>query len=250
MPIPIKLDRHMFLSDLNLREGLKAKKRVTGLVLAVILSFVGELVHFVAMWSRCGWRCWQRQYQWEWWDENHEFEKRWTSNTLGTRGDGNKILYLFVDILIPVRGMLGIIVKNNKEMPSLLGSDTDSASSQSGLPRLNMGLPSSIDRLSGTSFSTSSSSSSSLHHSDHYPRLDYGARSCVHQLLSEPAALRKDVEQLPTGVLPGEQCLLFMWFIQSRSWPFKNVRKKKVNSVNSRELPMSKPPQKTRKKCK
>ena len=96
---------YMFWSDLNLREGLKAKKRVTGLVLAVILSFVGELVHFVAMWSRCGWRCWQRQYQWQWWDENHEFEKRWTSNTLGPRGDGNKILYLFVDILIPVHNV-------------------------------------------------------------------------------------------------------------------------------------------------
>ena len=40
---------YIFLSDLNLREGLKAKKRVTGLVLAVILSFVGELVHFVAI---------------------------------------------------------------------------------------------------------------------------------------------------------------------------------------------------------
>ena len=40
---------YMFLYDLNLREGLKAKKRVTGLVLAVILSFVGELVHFVAL---------------------------------------------------------------------------------------------------------------------------------------------------------------------------------------------------------
>ena len=30
-------------SYIIIREGLKAKKRVTGLVLAVILSFVGEL---------------------------------------------------------------------------------------------------------------------------------------------------------------------------------------------------------------
>ena len=59
--------------DLILREGLKAKKRVTGLVLAVILSFVGELVH-LAIWSRCGWRCWQRQYQWQCW-ESWDWEK-------------------------------------------------------------------------------------------------------------------------------------------------------------------------------
>ena len=49
MPRSIKLDYQMFSPDPNLREGLKAKKRVTGLVLAVILSFVGELVRLVAI---------------------------------------------------------------------------------------------------------------------------------------------------------------------------------------------------------
>ena len=47
-------------------------------------------------------------------------------------------------------------------MPSLLGSDTNGASSQGGVPWVHMGLPSSVDRLSGTSSSTSSSSLSSL----------------------------------------------------------------------------------------
>ena len=37
----MKLERDS--SYIIIREGLKAKKRVTGLVLAVILSFVGEL---------------------------------------------------------------------------------------------------------------------------------------------------------------------------------------------------------------
>ena len=63
--------------------------------------------------------------------------------------------HTFVDILIT--GSSERNVKNNRaneEMPSLLGSDTNGASSQGGVPRLHMGLPSSVDRLSGTSSST------------------------------------------------------------------------------------------------
>ena len=217
----------MFWSDLPLREGLKAKKRVTGLVLAVILSFVGELVQ-LAMWACV---------------LSNMIAMRMTMLTATMSMTVLRILRLRKDEP-PTRWALeetetkwypypseGNVKNNraNKEMPSLLGSDTNGASSQGGVPRLHMGLPSSVDCLSGTSSSSSSSSSpsSSFHHSDHYLRSDYGARSCVHQLLSEPTALCKDVKQLPTWVFPGEQCLLFMWFIHSRSWPFINVRRRR-----------------------
>ena len=113
MPRLIKLDHHIFWSDLNLREGLKAKKRVTGLVLAVILSFVGELVcalsNMIAMrmtmlGTMLTTTISMTVLRWESWD--------WEKMNLQHVGHWRRRKQN--DILIPVRGMLRTIVPIKK----------------------------------------------------------------------------------------------------------------------------------------
>ena len=80
-----------------------------------------------------------------------------------------------------------------KTIHSVLGANTDSSAPQSSLLRINVGLPSSLDSLSGE---VKLSEISRLWS-------DHGPRAGVHQLLPQPPALRQDVKQLPTRVLTG-----------------------------------------------